>query len=188
MGMQLGHHPGVVLTQRPASVDQDPQDRELFVVDHRTKPGHPGPDQRHGVGIGDVGLASLTGRKHPDPRRELRRDIDDFFADRQESHRDVVTDPVAALDRPDTVLTARPGGADVTHHRGEPGLVGVEPATTHDDLVRGHHLDRDRPLVRVHPDHHTVAGSAHPGSSVARSITGLSSREGNATSSWADPS
>ena len=31
--------------------------------------------------------------------------------------------------------------------------VGGEAATIQDGFVGGHHLDRDRPLVRVHPDH-----------------------------------
>jgi len=33
--VELGDHPGVVLTQRASPVDQDPQYCELFVVDHR---------------------------------------------------------------------------------------------------------------------------------------------------------
>ena len=44
--VELGHHSGVVLAQRAASVDQDPQDRELLVVDDWTQAGHPGADQR----------------------------------------------------------------------------------------------------------------------------------------------
>jgi hypothetical protein len=32
-------------------------------------------------------------------------------------------------------------------------MVGGEPAATVHGLVAGHHLDGDRPLVRVHPDH-----------------------------------
>jgi hypothetical protein len=44
--VQLGDHPGVVVAERSTAVDQDPQDGELFVVDHRPQSGHPGADQR----------------------------------------------------------------------------------------------------------------------------------------------
>ena len=101
--VQLADHPGVVLTQRPAPVDQHPQHRELLVVDHRSQPGHPGPDQGDRVGVGGVGLAALTGREHPRPGRQLRRHVDDLLAGSKQPHRDVVADPVAALDRPHPV-------------------------------------------------------------------------------------
>ena len=120
---------GVVLTQGPAPVDQDPQHRELFVVDDRTQSGHPDPDQRDGVGVGGVGLAALTGREDPGPRRQLRWHVDDLLAGSQQPHRDVMADPVAALDRPHPVLGDRPELVDVIDHRGEPGLIGAEPAT-----------------------------------------------------------
>ena len=45
---------------------------------------------------------------------------------------------------------------DVTPHRGEPGLVGGIPATAEDQLVVGHHLDGDRPLVWIHPNHNPL--------------------------------
>jgi hypothetical protein len=65
----------------------------------------------------------------------------------------LVANSVAALDRPDSVLDCWPERVDVSGHRGEPGLIrGVSAATDH-RLVGGHHLDRGRPLVRVHPDH-----------------------------------
>jgi hypothetical protein len=59
----------VVLTERPAAVDQDPQHRELLVVDHRPKPDHPGGDQRDGVGVGAEPTAAedvLLGVHHLD--------------------------------------------------------------------------------------------------------------------------
>jgi hypothetical protein len=63
--VQLVDRPGVVLTERAAALEQDPQDRELLVVDHRSQPAHPGTDQGNGVGVGGVGLAALPGREHP---------------------------------------------------------------------------------------------------------------------------
>ena len=68
--------------------------------------------------------------------------------------------------------------ADVTPQRGKPVGIGGEPTTTQDGLVGGHHLDRDRPLVRVHPDHHTTLRGVHL-LLLARSITGC--RAGRAT-------
>ena len=135
----------MVLAQRSASVDQHPQDRELLVVDHRSQPRHPGPDQRDGVGVGGVGLAALTGREHPRSGRQLRRHIDDLLAGSKQPHRDVVADPVAALDRPDPAVPVGLEPVDVTGHRGEPGLIGAEPAAAQDGLIAVHHLDRGRP-------------------------------------------
>ena len=111
--MQLGDHPGVVLTQGPAAVDQDPQHRELLVVDHRTQPGHPGADQRDRVGVGGVGLAALAGREDPGPRRQLRRDVDDLLAIGQQPQRDVAADAAAALDRPDPVRPPLAGTSSI---------------------------------------------------------------------------
>ena len=126
--VQLGDHPGVVLTQRPAPVDQDPQHRELLVVDDRTQPGHPGPDQGDRVGVGGVGLAALTGREDPRPGRQLRRHVDDLLAIGEQPHRDVAADAAAALDRPDpvrplaarssSIAASRPRRCRTGHHRG----------------------------------------------------------------------
>src|ERR1700712_5510653 len=98
-----------------------------------------------------------------------------------------MADPLTALDGPHPVFDRWPEPVDVIDHRGEPGLIGAEPATPDDGLVSGHHLDRDRPLVWVHPDHDPICLLLHAPSrsSIQHSV---SSREGNATSSWADPS
>jgi hypothetical protein len=69
--VQLGDHPGVLLTEGSTSVDQDRQDGELFVVDHRPESGHPGADQGDRVRVGGVGLAALPGREHPGARGQL---------------------------------------------------------------------------------------------------------------------
>ncbi len=50
-------------------------------------------------------------------------------------------------------------------------------------LGGGRHLDRDRPLVRIHPDHDPT----HPAPPTLDPLW-LSSREGTATSSRANPS
>ncbi len=60
-----GDHPRVVLAQRAATVDQEPQQGELLVVDHRSQPRHPGVDQGDGVSVGGIGLAALPGREDP---------------------------------------------------------------------------------------------------------------------------
>jgi hypothetical protein len=181
----MGDHPVVVLTQRAAPVDQDPQDRELLIVDHRPQPGYPGPHQSHRVRVGGVGLASLSGREDPRSRRELRRDIDHLLARGQQPHRDVVPDPVASLDRPDPVATLCPDRDDVTPHGSKPSRICPEPLTTKHRLIGSHHLDRGRPLVGIHPDHHTAADLIHALTppSFRHWCHWLSSREGNATSS-----
>jgi hypothetical protein len=78
--MQLTDGACVILTQGPAPVGQDPEHRDLFVVDHAPQTGHPDPDQRDRVGVSGVGLAALTGRVYPRPRRQLRWHIDDLLA------------------------------------------------------------------------------------------------------------
>ena len=67
--MQLGDHPGVVLAQGPAPVDQHPQHGQLLVVDDRPQPGHPDPDQGDGVRVRGVGLAALPGGERRAPAR-----------------------------------------------------------------------------------------------------------------------
>ena len=56
----------------------------------------------------------------------------------------VAPDPVRAL-------------ADMAPHRGVPGLVSAVAVAAEDGLVGRRHLDRHRPLVGIHPDHHTTA-------------------------------
>jgi len=98
--VQLGSHPGVVLAQGAATVDQQTQHGQLLVIDHRPQPGHPGADQGDGVRVGGVGLAALTGGEGAHPRGQLRRDVDDLLAVGQEPQRDVPAEAVAALDGP----------------------------------------------------------------------------------------
>jgi hypothetical protein len=73
--MQLRRLAGVLITEGPAPVDQDPLHRQMRIVDHRPQPAHPGADQSDRVGVGSVGLAALPGREHPRPSRQLRRHV-----------------------------------------------------------------------------------------------------------------
>ena len=98
--MHLGDHPGVVLAQRAAPVDQHSQHRELLVVDYRAQPGHPGADQGDGVRVGGIGLAALPGGEHPGSGGQLRRDVDDVSPSLS-SRCATCAHAVAALDRPD---------------------------------------------------------------------------------------
>jgi hypothetical protein len=136
--VQLGGLAGVLLTERAAAVDQDPQHLQLFVGHHRSQPGHPGPDECDRVRVGGVGLAALPGGEHPRACRQLGWDVDDLLTIGDQPMRDVLADPRAALDRPDPV---RPLLA-VAKHGGEAVVVGGEPAVTDHGLIRGHHLDR----------------------------------------------
>jgi hypothetical protein len=130
-------------------VDEPPQQLQLLVIDDRPEAAHAHADQRDGVGVGVVGLATLPGSEDPHPCRQLCWDVDHGLAFGDEALRDVATYAFAALDRPDPV---RPG-RDVGQHRGESLDVGGEATTSEDLLVAGHYLDRHRPLVRVHADH-----------------------------------
>ena len=98
--MQLGDHPGVVITEGAAAVDQDPQHRELLIVNDRPQPTHPGADQRHRVRVGGVGFAALTGGEHPGARGQFRWHVDHLLTIGEQPVRDVFTDPVAALRSP----------------------------------------------------------------------------------------
>ena len=128
--VQLGDHPGVVLTERAAAVDQDPQHGELFVVDHRPQPGHPGADQRDRVRVGGVGLAALPGREHPGPGRQLGRDVDDLLAVGEQPVGDVLADArrsprsprpgPATAGRSAASRRSRRGRCRTGHHRGWP--------------------------------------------------------------------
>jgi hypothetical protein len=112
--------------------------RELLVVDHRPQPGHPDADQRDRVRVGGVGLAALTGGEDPGAGGQLGWDVDDLLVVGEQTVGGAVADAGAAFDRPYPV---RPLLA-VAQHRGVALSVGAEPATTVDDLVGRHHLDR----------------------------------------------
>jgi hypothetical protein len=90
------------------------------------------------VGVGGVGLATLTGREHPGSRGQLGWDVDHPFAVGEQPVGDVLADAGTAFDRPQPV---RPLPA-VAQQRGVAGPIGAEPATPVDGLGRRHHLDR----------------------------------------------
>jgi hypothetical protein len=170
----------VVLAEGAATVDEQAQDRELLVVDDWPQPGHPGADQRHRVRVCRVGLSSLPSGEYPCSGRELRWDIHDLLTVAQQPVRDMPADALTALDRPGP-LRESPA---VSENRCVAGGIGRIAATTQDRFVAGHHLDRGRPLMRVHPDYHCI----HPTPSDTRSGKRSSSWEGTATSSRANPS
>ncbi len=120
-------------------VDQDPQHGELFVVDHRPQPAHPGADQRDGVRVGGIGLAALAGGEDPCPRGQLRRDIDHALAFGQEPVGHVPADSLTALDSPDAVGPR----LHVASHRLVSFTVSAETALAENGFVAGHDLDRD---------------------------------------------
>jgi hypothetical protein len=63
--VDLRHLAGVLVPERATTVDQQPQHGELFVVDHRSQPAHPGADQGDRVRVGGIGLATLPGGEYP---------------------------------------------------------------------------------------------------------------------------
>jgi len=68
------------------------------------------------LGVGRVGLASLTSREHPRPRGQLRGHVDDLLTRSEQPLGHVVPDPAAALDRPDPVQLWRGGLAALDDH------------------------------------------------------------------------
>jgi hypothetical protein len=68
----------------------------------------------------------------------------------------VPADAGTPFDRPRALL--EPLGE--TQHRAITVNVGSEPAAVEHGLVAGHHLDRRRAFVRIHPDHHSWSHSS----------------------------
>jgi len=85
------------------------------------------------------------------------RHVDHVLLPGQEPRCDMPADPVASLDRPDPVRPL----LHVLDHRREAVDISAEATTTEDLLAGSHHLDRHRPLVRVHPDHDSLT-CRHP--------------------------
>jgi hypothetical protein len=122
--VDLGHLAGVLVTEGAAPVDQDPQDGKLLVIDDGSQAGHPGADQSHRVRVGGIGLAALSGGKHPGPGRQFRWNVDALLALTQWTKGDVPANARTTLDGPDPL---RPR-SDVPQQRGQPVPVGAEPA------------------------------------------------------------
>jgi hypothetical protein len=111
--VDLGHLAGVLIPQGSAPVDQDPQHSQLLVADHRTEAAHPGADQRDGVSIGGVGLATLPSDEDPCSSRQFGQDVDNGLAFGQEPVGHVPAGALAALDGPDAIRPL----LDVAAHR-----------------------------------------------------------------------
>jgi hypothetical protein len=163
-----------------AAIHQQPQgDRRVVDLD-LTQAGAAQPRHGHAVRVDRVGLACLPGVEHPHPRRQLGRHVHDGFAVGDQALGDVAADPGAALHRPHPVREPAAG----REHRLVATSVGAVPALREYLLPLVDDLDRGRPLVRIHPDHHT----AHPLHLLARVLWTTIGEEGNATWSWAYPS
>jgi hypothetical protein len=104
------------------------------------------------VGVGVVGLAALPGGVDPHTRRQFRRYVYDLLTGVEQPQHQVLADALTALHRPHPVLPRRRTG----EHRFETGWASPETATPKHLLLRAHRLDRGRPLVRVHSDHHAA--------------------------------
>ena len=123
--MQLGHDPGVVLTQGSTPVGQDPRTVSRWSSTTGRSPAIRVPTEQRSerrwhrsYGPGRLRRPSFgptTSAGHRPPAR------------RQQPDRDVMTDPIAALDRPHTPVPVGLDPVDVIGHRGEPGLIGVDP-------------------------------------------------------------
>jgi len=83
-------------------------------------------------------------------RRQLRWHVHDLLAVSEQPVRDVPPYALTALDRPRSLRES----LRIGQHRAIPGEVGGIAAATQDRLVAGHHLDRGRPLMRIHPNDH----------------------------------
>ncbi|HEY5358041.1 MAG TPA: hypothetical protein VIJ82_10240 [Streptosporangiaceae bacterium] len=178
--VQLADHAGVVLAQGSPPVSQDPQHRELLVIDGRAQPLHAGRGQRDRVRVGGIGLAALPCREQPRAGRQLGWHIHHMLTIGQKPVRDVPADALASLNRPHP-LRPVPG---LRQHRRIPGGVGGMPALASDGLIAGHDLDRGSALVRVHPDDYL----AHLSPPCSTPAVAAGQREGTATSSRTNPS
>ena len=111
-------------------------------------------------------------------RRQLRRHVHDTFPIGDQPLSDVPADAVAALHRPQPVRPPAAGLEQLPVAR----TVSAEPRSGEHAFPLVEHLDRRRPLVWIHPDHHTIHDP------LPRLESHLVDEESSATSSWADPS
>jgi hypothetical protein len=107
------------------------------------------------VGVGGVGLAALAGGEHPRPGGQLRRHIHHDLAIGDQSLREVLTDPIAALHRPYPI---REPAAD-SEHVPIADRVGGEPSLAEHTFGVVKHLDGGGPLVRIHANNNRTQSS-----------------------------
>ena len=161
-------------------VGQEPQRHRRIIGGNHPQARAVQPGQRHRMRTGRIGFPPLAGREHPGPGRQLRWHTGHRLAISDQALREVAADPVAALHRPDTVLELAARG----QHRPVTVPVSTKPAPEQHLPPVIDTLDRRRALVWIHPDNH-VPHVLHPHAKPGPLVTG---EEGNATSSWADPS
>ncbi|HEV8559817.1 MAG TPA: hypothetical protein VGR06_26055 [Actinophytocola sp.] len=119
---------------------------------------------RDAVRVDRVGFAALAGVEDPDSGRQFRRHVEHWFTVGDQALGDVSADAVAAFDGPYPVGE----GAACCQHQLIAGGVGAETALSQNLLSFVDGLDRGRPLVRIHADHHTTHvlvppyGCSHP--------------------------
>src|SRR3954452_1274615 len=93
-----------------------------------------------------------TGVEHPRAGGELGRHVQHPLTVGQQPLGDRPSDPVRALDGPHPTPPLPPDPQQLP----VAAPVGAEPARGAQHLPGIARLDRDRPLVRVHPDHHKI--------------------------------
>nr|WP_233120727.1 hypothetical protein [Tessaracoccus sp. ZS01] len=91
----------MLLADAASPVDQQPQEFELVIGDHRMQTTDSDASQGDRVSVGVVSLASLSCSEHPHPRRQLRRYIHHLLTIGDQPLRDGAADALTALDRPD---------------------------------------------------------------------------------------
>ena len=131
------------------------------------------------MGVDGVCFAALSGVEQPHPGRQLRGHVEHRFPVGDQPLGDVPADSGAAFHRPHTLREPSAGREHLLVAIG----VRAVAVLVQNLLLFVDDLDHGRPLVRIHPDHH----SAHALRLLARTLWTIG-EEGNATLSWAIPS
>ncbi len=166
------------MTQPVTAVSQQPQRDGRAVSRNNLQPIGAQRDDGHRVSVGGIGLAALAGGEYPRPRRQLRRNIKNGLTVSDQPLGNMPANAAASPGRPHAVREP----AAYSQHRLVTVAVSAEPALRQNPLAAVDHLDRRRPLMRVHPDDHMSHDSL---SSTQRAVAG---EEGSATSSRTRPS
>jgi hypothetical protein len=169
-------HPPV--RQLIATVGQQPQRDQFFVVAELAQPWRAQRHHRNRVRVGGIGFAGIAGVEDPHPRGQLGRHVQHRLTLGEQPLRQRTADTLRALDRPPVV---RPLLAHMLDQQPVARRVGAEAAPRQHRAVLVDRLDRHALLVWVHTHHH----SAHLQTS---SSSRRSARTGRATSSRAIPS
>jgi len=139
-------------TEFVPAVDQQPQHHGGVLRGNLAEAAAAQPGHGDAVRVDRVSFAALPSVEHPHPRGQLRGHVQDRLAISDQTLRDVPADAATSLDRPDPVGEPAPGRErrPVAFAIGAVASLREHPFAVIDDL------DRGRPLVRIHPDHHTA--------------------------------